>query len=134
MWASLDPMWEMPAEKRIFGAVLLFSWTVYLWETFLAQRQVSLQSAANADARPALGQPWPHPKSLNEAAAPAPSLDPLASLLSLLIWPDGGIGLERTRGLGHVFRNVMEGLGRVRAWKGKQPYTCPAASLSSPGG
>ncbi|XP_019499231.1 PREDICTED: CAAX prenyl protease 1 homolog [Hipposideros armiger] len=39
MWASLDPMWEMPAEKRIFGAVLLFSWTVYLWETFLAQRQ-----------------------------------------------------------------------------------------------
>ncbi|XP_012666321.1 CAAX prenyl protease 1 homolog [Otolemur garnettii] len=39
MWASLDAMWEMPAEKRIFGAVLLFSWTVYLWETFLAQRQ-----------------------------------------------------------------------------------------------
>ncbi|XP_045440754.1 CAAX prenyl protease 1 homolog isoform X4 [Pipistrellus kuhlii] len=39
MWASLDPLWEMPAEKRIFGAVLLFSWTVYLWETFLAQRQ-----------------------------------------------------------------------------------------------
>lgn len=45
MWASLDPMWEMPAEKRIFGAVLLFSWTVYLWETFLAQRQVSLDRA-----------------------------------------------------------------------------------------
>ncbi|XP_008063695.1 CAAX prenyl protease 1 homolog isoform X2 [Carlito syrichta] len=39
MWASLDAMWEMPADKRIFGAVLLFSWTVYLWETFLAQRQ-----------------------------------------------------------------------------------------------
>uniref|UniRef100_A0A8C2N6Q8 CAAX prenyl protease n=1 Tax=Capra hircus TaxID=9925 RepID=A0A8C2N6Q8_CAPHI len=39
MWALLDAMWEMPAEKRIFGAVLLFSWTVYLWETFLAQRQ-----------------------------------------------------------------------------------------------
>uniref|UniRef100_A0A6Q8PF67 Zinc metallopeptidase STE24 n=1 Tax=Homo sapiens TaxID=9606 RepID=A0A6Q8PF67_HUMAN len=39
MWASLDALWEMPAEKRIFGAVLLFSWTVYLWETFLAQRQ-----------------------------------------------------------------------------------------------
>uniref|UniRef100_G1RNB7 CAAX prenyl protease n=1 Tax=Nomascus leucogenys TaxID=61853 RepID=G1RNB7_NOMLE len=39
MWASLDTLWEMPAEKRIFGAVLLFSWTVYLWETFLAQRQ-----------------------------------------------------------------------------------------------
>ncbi|XP_017527695.1 CAAX prenyl protease 1 homolog isoform X3 [Manis javanica] len=39
MWASLDAMWEMPAEKSIFGAVLLFSWTVYLWETFLAQRQ-----------------------------------------------------------------------------------------------
>lgn len=32
-------MWDFPAEKRIFGAVLLFSWTVYLWETFLAQRQ-----------------------------------------------------------------------------------------------
>lgn len=45
MWASLDQMWEMPAEKRIFGAVLLFSWTVYLWETFLAQRQVSLDKA-----------------------------------------------------------------------------------------
>ncbi|XP_010624212.1 CAAX prenyl protease 1 homolog isoform X1 [Fukomys damarensis] len=39
MWASMDAMWELPAEKRIFGAVLLFSWTVYLWETFLAQRQ-----------------------------------------------------------------------------------------------
>uniref|UniRef100_A0A2K6CZU6 CAAX prenyl protease n=1 Tax=Macaca nemestrina TaxID=9545 RepID=A0A2K6CZU6_MACNE len=39
MWASLDALWEIPAEKRIFGAVLLFSWTVYLWETFLAQRQ-----------------------------------------------------------------------------------------------
>uniref|UniRef100_A0A2K5Q9I0 CAAX prenyl protease n=1 Tax=Cebus imitator TaxID=2715852 RepID=A0A2K5Q9I0_CEBIM len=37
--ALLDALWEMPAEKRIFGAVLLFSWTVYLWETFLAQRQ-----------------------------------------------------------------------------------------------
>lgn len=45
MWALLDAMWEMPAEKRIFGAVLLFSWTVYLWETFLAQRQVSLDRA-----------------------------------------------------------------------------------------
>ncbi|XP_017897795.1 CAAX prenyl protease 1 homolog isoform X2 [Ovis aries] len=42
MWALLDAMWEMPAEKRIFGAVLLFSWTVYLWETFLAQRQLIL--------------------------------------------------------------------------------------------
>ncbi|EPY78470.1 CAAX prenyl protease 1-like protein [Camelus ferus] len=42
VWASLDAMWEMPAEKRIFGAVLLFSWTVYLWETFLAQRQLIL--------------------------------------------------------------------------------------------
>uniref|UniRef100_A0ABK0LTV1 CAAX prenyl protease n=1 Tax=Rattus norvegicus TaxID=10116 RepID=A0ABK0LTV1_RAT len=39
MWASVDAMWDFPAEKRIFGAVLLFSWTVYLWETFLAQRQ-----------------------------------------------------------------------------------------------
>lgn len=41
MWASVDAMWDFPAEKRIFGAVLLFSWTVYLWETFLALRQVS---------------------------------------------------------------------------------------------
>ncbi|XP_041508514.1 CAAX prenyl protease 1 homolog isoform X2 [Microtus oregoni] len=39
MWASVDTMWNFPVEKRIFGAVLLFSWTVYLWETFLAQRQ-----------------------------------------------------------------------------------------------
>ncbi|XP_004705331.1 CAAX prenyl protease 1 homolog [Echinops telfairi] len=39
MWSPLDAMWEMPVEKRIFGVVLLFSWTVYLWETFLAQRQ-----------------------------------------------------------------------------------------------
>eukprot|EP00069_Balaena_mysticetus_P017138 bmy_02080T0 len=39
MWASLDAMWEMSAEKRIFGAVLVFSWTVYLWETFLSRRQ-----------------------------------------------------------------------------------------------
>ncbi|KAH0502007.1 CAAX prenyl protease 1-like protein [Microtus ochrogaster] len=39
MWASVDTMWDFPMEKRIFGAVLLFSWTVYLWETFLAQRQ-----------------------------------------------------------------------------------------------
>ena len=45
MWASLDAMWDMSAEKRIFGAVLLFSWTVYLWETFLSRRQVSLDSA-----------------------------------------------------------------------------------------
>lgn len=45
MWASLDAVWEMSAERRIFGAVLLFSWTVYLWETFLARRQVSLDRA-----------------------------------------------------------------------------------------
>ena len=45
MWALLDAMWEMPAEKRIFGAVLLLSWTVYLCETVLAQRQVSLDRA-----------------------------------------------------------------------------------------
>lgn len=54
MWASLDAVWEMPAEKRIFGAVLLFSWTVYLWETFLAQRQVSL---GGAHLGPTPGQP-----------------------------------------------------------------------------
>uniref|UniRef100_A0A8C6Q8E9 CAAX prenyl protease n=2 Tax=Nannospalax galili TaxID=1026970 RepID=A0A8C6Q8E9_NANGA len=39
MWAAVDALWDLPAEKRIFGAVLLFSWIVYLWETFLAQRQ-----------------------------------------------------------------------------------------------
>ncbi|XP_056651199.1 CAAX prenyl protease 1 homolog isoform X4 [Monodelphis domestica] len=40
MWAQLlDALWALPLEKRIFAAVLLFSWTVYLWETFLAQRQ-----------------------------------------------------------------------------------------------
>lgn len=31
---------ELPAEKRIFTSVLLFSWAVYLWEAFLAHRQV----------------------------------------------------------------------------------------------
>lgn len=31
---------ELPAEKRIFCSVLLFSWAVYLWEAFLAHRQV----------------------------------------------------------------------------------------------
>lgn len=74
MWASLDAMWEMPAEKRIFGAVLLFSWTVYLWETFLAQRQVSLDGA------PAPGQPGQRrsrpasPCMIPAAPAPAPTL------------------------------------------------------------
>lgn len=47
-WASLDAVWDMPAEKRIFGAVLLFSWTVYLWETYLAQRQVNRQTPRTA--------------------------------------------------------------------------------------
>lgn len=62
MWASLDSVWEMPAEKRIFGAVLLFSWTVYLWETFLAQRQVSQDRAHQNPTRSrALGQPRPRP-------------------------------------------------------------------------
>ncbi|XP_051843734.1 CAAX prenyl protease 1 homolog [Antechinus flavipes] len=40
MWTPLlDALWALPLEKRIFGSVLLFSWTIYLWETFLAQRQ-----------------------------------------------------------------------------------------------
>ncbi|XP_051628218.1 CAAX prenyl protease 1 homolog isoform X1 [Manacus candei] len=30
---------ELPAERRIFCSVLLFSWAVYLWEAFLAHRQ-----------------------------------------------------------------------------------------------
>jgi hypothetical protein len=59
MWASLDALWEMPAEKRIFGAVLLFSWTVYLWETFLAQRQVSLATAHLTPTPDCRGQPRP---------------------------------------------------------------------------
>lgn len=59
MWASLDPLWEMPAEKRIFGAVLLFSWTVYLWETFLAQRQVSLDRAQLTPTAGQLSTPSP---------------------------------------------------------------------------
>lgn len=73
MWASLDPMWEMPAEKRIFGAVLLFSWTVYLWETFLAQRQVR-QGPSNPDTRPALrlASAWT-PSSWVNVVAPAPA-------------------------------------------------------------
>ncbi|XP_049676575.1 CAAX prenyl protease 1 homolog isoform X2 [Accipiter gentilis] len=33
---------ELPAEKRIFCSVLLFSWAVYLWEAFLAHRQMIL--------------------------------------------------------------------------------------------
>lgn len=69
MWASLDAMWEMPAEKRIFGAVLLFSWTVYLWETFLAQRQVSLDRAHLTPTPASLGM---DPQSLMFAPFPAP--------------------------------------------------------------
>uniref|UniRef100_A0A3B4EM44 CAAX prenyl protease n=1 Tax=Pygocentrus nattereri TaxID=42514 RepID=A0A3B4EM44_PYGNA len=30
---------ELPAEEKIFYAVLVFSWTVYLWEAYLAFRQ-----------------------------------------------------------------------------------------------
>lgn len=74
MWASLDPLWEMPAEKRIFGAVLLFSWTVYFWETFLALRQVS---PARAQLIPTPGQPQAspglHPKSPNECCTQHPA-------------------------------------------------------------
>lgn len=36
---------ELPAEKRIFCSVLLFSWAVYLWEAFLAHRQVGSAGA-----------------------------------------------------------------------------------------
>ncbi|XP_028937320.1 CAAX prenyl protease 1 homolog [Ornithorhynchus anatinus] len=40
MWAPLlSALQDLPTETRIFCSVLLFSWTVYLWETFLAQRQ-----------------------------------------------------------------------------------------------
>lgn len=78
MWASLDAMWEMPAEKRIFGAVLLFSWTVYLWETFLAQRQVSLDGA---HLTPTPDLPGPASvstrKSLDGCCGSSISLDPV---------------------------------------------------------
>lgn len=43
---------ELPAEKRIFTSVLLFSWAVYLWEAFLAHRQVG---GAESERRPAAG-------------------------------------------------------------------------------
>ncbi|XP_074970578.1 CAAX prenyl protease 1 homolog isoform X3 [Phalacrocorax aristotelis] len=39
MALSGDLWAELPAEKRIFCSVLLFSWAVYLWEAFLAHRQ-----------------------------------------------------------------------------------------------
>lgn len=40
MALSGDLWAELPAERRIFCSVLLFSWAVYLWEAFLAHRQV----------------------------------------------------------------------------------------------
>lgn len=35
----LSMLWELPAERQIFLSVLLFSWTVYLWEAYLSHRQ-----------------------------------------------------------------------------------------------
>lgn len=32
---------ELAVERQIFYAVLLFSWVVYMWEAYLASRQVS---------------------------------------------------------------------------------------------
>lgn len=94
MWALLDAIWEMPAEKRIFGAVLLFSWTVYLWETFLAQRQVSLDRA-HLTPTPGLPRPasFSTPSPWMIAAATAATLTWWVPV-SLLSWPDGGVGLE----------------------------------------
>lgn len=40
MALSGDLWAELPVERRIFCSVLLFSWAVYLWEAFLAHRQV----------------------------------------------------------------------------------------------
>ncbi|XP_077587968.1 CAAX prenyl protease 1 homolog [Stigmatopora nigra] len=34
-----DIIYQLPVEKQIFYAVLGFSWTVYLWEAYLAHRQ-----------------------------------------------------------------------------------------------
>lgn len=39
----------MSAERQIFCSVLLFSWVVYIWEAYLARRQVSVAAAARAD-------------------------------------------------------------------------------------
>ncbi|KAJ1145056.1 hypothetical protein NDU88_011348 [Pleurodeles waltl] len=32
-------LWDLPAERQIFLSVLVFSWTVYLWEAYLSYRQ-----------------------------------------------------------------------------------------------
>lgn len=37
----VETVFDLPVEKQIFYAVLGFSWTVYLWEAYLAYRQVS---------------------------------------------------------------------------------------------
>lgn len=77
MWASVDAVWDFPAEKRIFGAVLLFSWTVYLWETFLAQRQVSIDvPPPHLSLWTALGQSEPLPNPLSVCPDVAPVCPP----------------------------------------------------------
>lgn len=38
----LQEIIALPVEDKIFYAVLVFSWTVYVWEAYLAYRQVSI--------------------------------------------------------------------------------------------
>lgn len=38
----LKEILDLPPEDKIFHAVLVFSWTVYLWEAYLSYRQVNL--------------------------------------------------------------------------------------------
>jgi len=40
----LQEILALPVEEKIFYAVLVFSWTVYIWEAYLAYRQVSICS------------------------------------------------------------------------------------------
>uniref|UniRef100_A0A8C7DXC4 Zinc metallopeptidase, STE24 homolog n=1 Tax=Oncorhynchus kisutch TaxID=8019 RepID=A0A8C7DXC4_ONCKI len=35
----METILDLPIENKIFYAVLVFSWTVYLWEAYLAYRQ-----------------------------------------------------------------------------------------------
>jgi STE24 endopeptidase len=39
----METILNLPIENKIFYAVLVFSWTVYLWEAYLAYRQVIVE-------------------------------------------------------------------------------------------
>lgn len=59
MALSGDLWAELPVERRIFCSVLLFSWAVYLWEAFLAHRQVCGALAGTVAGAPGLCRAWP---------------------------------------------------------------------------